>query len=75
MGELSDLIRFLETVYVFHFLLAFYFRNILILYAADFNPRINKDIILYYKKSLFDTVCWLACARVQNGTNLKKIIL
>ena len=31
MGGLSDLIRFLE---------------ILILYTADFNPRINKDIII-----------------------------
>ena len=34
---------------IFHFLLAFYFRIlilILILYTIDFNPRINKDIII-----------------------------
>ena len=33
---------FLETVYVFYFLLAFYFRI--------FNPRINKDIIIIMVK-------------------------
>ena len=43
---LSDLIRFLETVYVY-FLSAFYFR-ILILYITDFNPKINKDYYYYY---------------------------
>ena len=37
-----ELIRYLETVYVFYFLLAFYFR-ILFSYTTDFNPRINKD--------------------------------
>ena len=46
MAGLSYLIRFLETVCVFYFfLLAFYFK-ILILYTADINPRINKDIII-----------------------------
>ena len=30
-----------------YFLLAFYFRT-LILYTTGFNPRINKDIILLY---------------------------
>ena len=60
VGGLSDLIRFLvtETVYVFLlllfifclFLLTFYLR-VLILYTTDFNPRINKDIILYYIQS------------------------
>ena len=56
---LSDLVRFLETVYAFilfvvvvfflgggyFFLLGFNFRN-LILYTANFNPTINKDIIV-----------------------------
>ena len=49
VGGLSDLIGFSETVYVgflYLFLLAFYFR-ILILYTTDFNPKINKGIILY----------------------------
>ena len=36
---------------LFYFLLAFYFR-ILILYTTDFNPRINTDIIII-KASLF----------------------
>ena len=57
---LSDLVRFLETVYAFilfvvvvfflggggyFFLLGFNFRN-LILYTTNFNPTINKDIIV-----------------------------
>ena len=45
VGGLTDLIRFLETVYIFYFLLAFYFR-ILFLHTTDFNPRIYKDIII-----------------------------
>ena len=44
-GRALGLDPFLETVYVFYFLLAFYF-TILILYTTDFNPRINKDIII-----------------------------
>ena len=36
-------------IIIFHFLLAFYFRIlILILYTIDFNPRINKDIIIIW---------------------------
>ena len=56
---LSDLFRFLETVYAFilfvvvvffwgggyFFLLGFNFRN-LILYTTNFNPTINKYIIV-----------------------------
>ena len=56
---LSDLVRFLETVYAFilfvvvvffwgggyFFLLGFNFRN-LILYTTNFNPTINKYIIV-----------------------------
>ena len=45
VGGLSDLILFLETVYISYFLLAFYFR-ILILYTTVFKPKINKDVII-----------------------------
>ena len=44
-GRAFGLDPFLETVYVFYFLLAFYFR-ILIVYTTDFNLRINKHIII-----------------------------
>ena len=57
MGGLSELIYFLEMVYVsfffliiilffYLFVLAFYFR-ILIYYTTDFNPTIDKDIIIW----------------------------
>ena len=41
---LSHLIRFLEMVKVFYFLLAYFI--ILILYTTDFNSKINEDIII-----------------------------
>ena len=46
VGGPSNMIRFSEVVYIFYFLLPFYLR-ILFLYTTDFNPRINKDIIIY----------------------------
>ena len=43
-GRALILVRFFRDGF---FLLAFYFR-ILILYTTNFNPRINKDIIIIF---------------------------
>ena len=40
VGRLSDLIHLLETVCVFYFIPALYFRT-LFFYTTDFNPRIK----------------------------------
>ena len=41
---------FRDGLCLFYLLLTFYFR-ILILHATDFNPRVNKDIIILQKQA------------------------
>ena len=57
---------FSDMIYIFHFLLAFYIR-ILILYTTDFNSRINKDIIIIIIIIIIITLRYLAEGCSQKG--------
>ena len=72
MGGLSDLLRFLETVYVFFFIFRILIL-ILILYTTDFNPRINKDIIfviIIMKPNIFRIKYALPMIQATTTTNV-----
>ena len=69
MGGLSNLLRFLETVFFFFLIFRIL---ILILYTTDFNPRINKDIIviIIMKPNIFRIEYTLPMIQTTTTTNV-----